>query len=100
MRMAYGKSSADALGACAAHSDRYHRAMIKEAISHFDELSQAEKLLLLEELCDDFAAHPADVPVRNWQKSELERRYREYLANPKEGSAWSEVRGRLLTALQ
>ena len=74
--------------------------MIKETIPHFDELSQAEKMLLLEELWDDFAGHPADVPVRNWQKSELENRYREYLANPKEGSAWSDVRERLLTALR
>ena len=79
---------------------RYCRDMIREAIPHFDELSQAEKMLLLEELWDDFAEHPADVPVRDWQKSELESRYREYLASPKEGSAWAEVRGRLLTALQ
>jgi putative addiction module component (TIGR02574 family) len=74
--------------------------MIKEAIPRFDELSSAEKLLLLEELWDDLACQPAEVPVPDWQKDELERRYEEYVQNPSEGSSWSEVRERLLSALR
>jgi putative addiction module component (TIGR02574 family) len=74
--------------------------MIKDAIPHLEELSQAEKLLLLEELWDDLAEHPSDVPVREWQKQELERRYEEYLQSPAEGSPWPEVRERLLSALE
>jgi len=74
--------------------------MIREAIPHFDELSSAEKLLLLEELWDDLANQPSEIPVRDWQKEELERRYQDYLQNPGEGSSWSEVRERLLIALR
>ena len=74
--------------------------MLKEAIPHFDELSASEKLLLLEELWDDLAGAPADVPVHDWQKRELERRYEEYLQNPSEGSPWPEVRERLMRAFQ
>ena len=69
--------------------------MLKEAIPHFAELSSSEKLLLLEELWDNLADHPSEVPVPDWQKRELERRYQEYLANPGEGSPWPEVRERL-----
>lgn len=74
--------------------------MLKEAIPRFDELTPVEKLLLLEELWDELAAQPSEVPVPDWQKRELERRYQEYLRHPTEGSPWAEVRERLLRALQ
>lgn len=74
--------------------------MLKEAIPHFKEMSASEKLLLLEELWDDLAENPVDVPVPDWQRQELERRYQEYLQNPTEGSPWSEVRERLMRAFQ
>ena len=77
-------------------TDNYVRAMLKEAIPRFAELSSSEKLLLLEELWDDLADHPSEVPVPDWQKRELEKRYEEYLRNPAEGSPWPEVRERLL----
>lgn len=41
--------------------------------SVFD-LSPAEKLQLVEDLWDDLAATPADVPVHDWQLRELECR--------------------------
>jgi len=78
----------------------YPASVLKQAIPHFDELSSSEKLLLLEELWDDLAGQPAEVPVPDWQKHELERRYREYLQNPTEGSPWPEVRERLLRTFQ
>ena len=74
--------------------------MIKEAIPRFDEFSSAEKLLLLEELWDHLAGEPSEIPVVDWQKHELERRYQEYLQNPSEGSSWSEVRERLLSRIR
>ena len=74
--------------------------MLKEAIPQFAELSSSEKLLLLEELWDDLANHPSEVPVPDWQKRELERRYQEFLQNPSEGSPWPEVRERLLRTFQ
>jgi putative addiction module component (TIGR02574 family) len=74
--------------------------MLKEAIPQIRELSSSEKLLLLEELWDDLADQPNDVPTRAWEKEELKRRYVEYAENPTEGSPWSEVRDRLLRAVQ
>jgi putative addiction module component (TIGR02574 family) len=74
--------------------------MIKGAIPRFDEFSSAEKLLLLEELWDHLAGEPAEVPVADWQKRELERRYQEYVKNPSGSSSWSEVRERLLGDLR
>ena len=41
--------------------------------SIFD-LSPAEKLQLVEDLWDDLAATPAEVPIHDWQKEELARR--------------------------
>jgi putative addiction module component (TIGR02574 family) len=74
--------------------------MIKDAIPRFSEFSAAEKLILLEEIWDDLAMQPSDVPVHDWHRSELQRRYQEYLQNPADGSPWTEVRDRLLRGLE
>jgi putative addiction module component (TIGR02574 family) len=74
--------------------------MLKEAIPHFEELSSSEKLLLLEELWDDLAGQPSEIPVPDWQKQDLEKRYQEYLKNPTEGSPWPEARERLMRAFR
>ncbi len=74
--------------------------MLKEAIPRFAELSSSEKLLLLEELWDNLADYPSEVPVPDWQKRELERRYQEFLQNPSEGSPWPEARERLRRLFQ
>lgn len=42
-------------------------------ISEFN-LSPPEKLQLVEDLWDDLAAVPSEVPVHDWQKKELDRR--------------------------
>jgi putative addiction module component (TIGR02574 family) len=52
------------------------------------ELSPAEKLQLAEDLWDDLAASPADVPVHEWQKAELERRKANLQKNPASGLSW------------
>jgi putative addiction module component (TIGR02574 family) len=62
--------------------------------SVFD-LSPAEKLQLVEDLWDDLAANPDDVPVHDWQVQELERRKANLLANPATGLAWDEVKQRI-----
>jgi putative addiction module component (TIGR02574 family) len=38
------------------------------------DLSPAEKLQLVEDLWDDLASTPSDIPFPEWQKEELERR--------------------------
>ncbi len=60
------------------------------------ELLFTEKLQLVEALWDDLARSPERIPLSDPLKAELDRRYQEYLANPGEGSAWAEVKRRVL----
>lgn len=59
------------------------------------ELSFSEKLLLVEDLWDELARHPNGIPLSAAVKTELDRRYAEYLVNPAEGSSWEETKRRL-----
>ncbi|MCI0640546.1 MAG: addiction module protein [Gemmataceae bacterium] len=59
--------------------------------SVFD-LTPPEKLQLVEDLWDDLAANPEDVPVHDWQKQELERRNANLQANPATGLTWEDVK--------
>ena len=52
--------------------------------SVFD-LSPAEKLQLVEDLWDDLAAHPEDVPVSEAQLAEVERHRARLQAHPASG---------------
>ncbi len=63
-------------------------------ISIFD-LSPPEKLQLVEDLWDDLAASPSDIPVHEWQKQELERRKVNLMNNPASGLSWNEVKQRI-----
>jgi len=60
------------------------------------ELPFAEKLQLVESLWDDLACSPERTPLCETLKAELDRRYQDYLANPREGSSWEEVKRRVL----
>ncbi len=62
------------------------------------ELSFAEKRQLVESLWDDLARSPERIPLSDALKAELDRRHREYLVNPGEGSGWDEVKCRVLSA--
>jgi putative addiction module component (TIGR02574 family) len=62
--------------------------------SVFD-LSPAEKLQLVEDLWDDLAATPEEVPVHAWQIQELERRKANLRNNPASGLPWEEVKRRI-----
>jgi len=62
--------------------------------SIFD-LSDSEKLQLVQDLWDDLATAPDAVPVYDWQKEELARRKANLLQNPASGIAWPEVRRRV-----
>jgi putative addiction module component (TIGR02574 family) len=68
--------------------------MNMNGVSVFD-LSAAEKLLLVEDLWDDLAATPGDVPVHDWQKEELARRKANLQSNPASGRSWDEVKQRI-----
>ena len=62
--------------------------------SIFD-LSPAEKLQLVEDLWDDLASNPEEVPVHDWQKEELARRKANLMNNPASGIPWEEVKRRI-----
>ena len=70
--------------------------MSLSAVSVFD-LSPAEKLQLVEDLWDDLAASPTEVPVHDWQKEELARRKANLMNNPASGLSWDEVKQRVRT---
>ena len=46
------------------------------------DLSQVEKLQLVEDLWGDLSATPKDVPMHDWQKAELERCKANIIDNP------------------
>ena len=62
--------------------------------SIFD-LSPSEKLQLVEDLWDDIATNPEAVPIHAWQKTELDRRKANLLANPASSLTWNEIRDRV-----
>jgi len=63
-------------------------------ISIFD-LSPPEKLQLVEDLWDDLAATPSEVPVYEWQKEELARRKTNLMNKTASGLSWDEVKYRI-----
>lgn len=56
------------------------------------ELSKSEKLQLVEDLWDDLASTPEDVPLHDWQIAELERRKANLQSHPDPGLSWDEVK--------
>ena len=68
--------------------------MNPSAVSVFD-LSPSEKLQLVEDLWDDLAATPSDVPLPDWQVEELDRRKANLMSNPASGLSWDEVKRRV-----
>jgi putative addiction module component (TIGR02574 family) len=60
-----------------------------------DQLSVAQRILLVEEIWDSIAAEPEQIPLTEAQKQDLQGRIAAYEANPKAGSSWEEVKVRL-----
>ena len=64
------------------------------------DLSPAEKLQLVEDLWDDLAGSPDQVPLHDWQREELARRKANLLRNPASGLPWEEVKQKIQHASQ
>jgi putative addiction module component (TIGR02574 family) len=62
--------------------------------SIFD-MSPFEKLQLVEDLWDDLAAMPSDVPIHEWQKEELARRKANLTQNAPSGLSLDDVKRRI-----
>ena len=68
-------------------------------LNHFEQLSVHERLLLVEDIWDSIARScGADLPIPEWQKTELARRRQKYLQNPDSAIPWSEVKRSILEA--
>jgi putative addiction module component (TIGR02574 family) len=63
-------------------------------ISIFD-LSPPEKLQLVQDLWDDLAATPSEIPVHEWQKETLAHRKTNLMNKPASGLSWNEVKRRV-----
>ena len=59
------------------------------------DLSPSEKLQLVEDLWDDLASTPDEIPIHEWQKKELARRKANLARNPASGMTWEEVKKRI-----
>lgn len=62
--------------------------------SLFD-LTPPEKLQLVEDLWDDLAASPANVPIHDWQVEELARRKANLMNKPASGLLWQDIQARV-----
>ncbi len=63
---------------------------------NIDQLSVAQRILLVEEIWESIAEEAEVVPLTEAQKQDLQRRLAAYEANPKAGSTWEEVKARLM----
>jgi putative addiction module component (TIGR02574 family) len=70
--------------------------MILERHPDIQRLSPSDKLVLVTELWDDLAAHPADVPVTPGQIAELDRRMEDYRKDPTRVTTWEAIKQRVL----
>lgn len=59
------------------------------------ELSDSERLRLLEDIWDSFASEPDRLPLSDEHRAVLDERLKEYERDRAAGSVWSEVRARI-----
>ena len=64
-------------------------------LSQLVDLTLSEKLQLVEHLWDHIAACGEPVAVPDSQKKELDRRNRDYEANPGSGVSWEDAKRRM-----
>lgn len=68
---------------------------MSDAMSSLSGLTPAEKLQLIGDLWDELSSSPAEIPLTDWQKEELDRRKAEFEANPASGMTWDEVKQKI-----
>ncbi len=57
-----------------------------------DQLSVAQRILLVEEIWDSIVVDEADFPLTEAQTQDLQRRIAAYEADPKAGSSWEKAK--------
>jgi putative addiction module component (TIGR02574 family) len=59
-----------------------------------DQLSVAQRVLLVEEIWDSIAADAEELPMTRAQEQDLQRRLAAYHRDPQAGTSWEEVKAR------
>lgn len=62
-----------------------------EIIKEVDKLELSEKLILVADIWDSIARSQSMLPLPEWQKNELDKRYKEYKSGKLGLHDWSEV---------
>ena len=63
----------------------------EEIKQEINKLNLAEKLLLVEDIWDSIAQDNSELPMPEWQKLELDKRYKEYKAGGQNLHDWQSV---------
>jgi putative addiction module component (TIGR02574 family) len=69
--------------------------MASRKLSSYDSLSVPERILVLQDLWDEIAADPEQVPITEAQRQELDRRLRAHRHDPEATSGWAQVKARV-----
>ena len=67
----------------------------EEIKNEIDQLELSEKLLIVKDIWDSIAASNSELPMPDWQKKELDRRYKEYSNGKLELNNWQSVHNEL-----
>ena len=68
---------------------------VKEIKKQIDKLELSEKLILVEDVWDSIALNNSVLPLYEWQKKELDKRYKEYKNGEQNLHEWNEVHSEL-----
>ncbi len=66
-----------------------------EIVKEIDKLGLSEKLILVEDIWDGIAMHNAELPMPEWQKAELDKRYGEYKNGELKLYGWEDAHKKL-----
>lgn len=65
-------------------------------VSEILQLSVAERVQIVEDIWDSIGKNPADLPLSEGEKLELDKRLESYRQNPNEGIEWEVLKKNLL----
>ena len=64
---------------------------LDEIRQEINKMKLSEKLLLIEDVRDSIAQSNSELPLPEWQKQELDKRYKEYKAGEQNLHDWQSV---------
>lgn len=64
---------------------------INEIVREIDKLGLSEKLILVEDIWDGIARNNEELPMLEWQKAELDRRYCDYKNGKLKLHNWEDI---------